>query len=57
MDMAEILRRLTNHAAPLGLSARFVASEATIGAIRKCEATFGWSAANLFSSIAAARAA
>jgi response regulator RpfG family c-di-GMP phosphodiesterase len=57
MDTAEILRRLSSQAKPLGISARFVAAPTTIAAIRKCEASFGWPAISLFPSVTAARAA
>jgi hypothetical protein len=56
MDLAEVLRRLRSSARPLGVSVRFVVSQAALGVLRKHEASFGWDPFELYPSIEAARA-
>jgi CheY-like chemotaxis protein len=57
MDLAEVLRRLRNCATPLGVSVRFVVSQAAVGVLRKLEASFGWDPFELYPSIDEARTA
>lgn len=55
VDVAEVLRWLVATAQPLGLTVRYVASDAMLAALQRLQEAFAWQPLPLFDSIAAAR--